>query len=300
MQRYFVSLFAVFFMVALPLHEAEAKRMGGGKSYGMQRDAPMKRDAEPRQNQAQTPPAGQAAGGRSWMGPIAGIAAGLGLAALFSHLGLGEEMANFLLLALLGLAAFMLIRWFMRRNQPAQPAMQYASQGAGQGSPPAPVRYQAPAAPSAPMTGSVRAPMPGSVAAVMGGMSNDHASSLPPDFDVAGFTRQAKVNFVRLQASNDAGNLDDIRAFTTPEMYAEIKLDVVERRGATQRTEVVMLDVDVLEAVEEGDRQIVSVRFHGMLRENSEQAMAFDETWHLIRPVDGSQGWLIAGIQQNG
>jgi len=300
MQRFFLSLFAVFFMVALPLHEAEAKRMGGGKSYGMQRDAPVQRDAAPRQNQAQTPPAGnaagQAAGGRSWMGPIAGLAAGLGLAALFSHLGLGEEMANFLLLALLGLAAFMLIRWFMRRNQPARPAMQYASQGAGPGNPPAPMRFEAPA----PMTGRAAAAMPGSVAAEMGGLTNSTTSHLPAGFDVAGFTRQAKVNFIRLQASYDAGNLDDIRAFTTPEMYAEIKLDVKERGGATQHTEVVMLDADVLEALEEGDRQIVSVRFHGMLREDSEQAAAFDETWHLTRPADGSQGWLIAGIQQNG
>jgi predicted lipid-binding transport protein (Tim44 family) len=295
MQRFFLSLFAVFFTVALPMHEAEAKRMGGGKSYGMQRDAPTKREAAPSQNQAQTPPAGnaagQAAGGRSWMGPIAGLAAGLGLAALFSHLGLGEEMANFLMLALLALAAFMLIRWFMRRNQPAaRPAMQYA--GAGPGG------HNLPANPPARFAGP--APMPGSVAAELGNGQVSDYGHLPPGFDAEGFTRQAKVNFIRLQAAYDAGDLDDIRAFTAPEMYAEIKLDVDERRGATQKTEVVELDAEVLEAVEDGNRQIVSVRFHGLLREDSEQATPFDETWHLTRPADASQGWLIAGIQQNG
>lgn len=290
MQRFLLSLFAMFITFALPMHDAEAKRMGGGKSYGMQREAPMKREAAPRQNQAQTPPAGnaagQAAGGRSWMGPIAGLAAGLGLAALFSHLGLGEEMANFLMLALLALAAFMLIRWFMRRNQPAQPAMQYA--GAGQVGHNPPARFDGPA------------PMPGSVAAELGNVQVSDHGHLPPGFDAEGFTRQAKVNFIRLQAAYDAGDLDDIRAFTAPEMYAEIKLDIDERRGATQNTEVVMLDAEVLEAVEDGHRQIVSVRFHGMLREDSEQATPFDETWHLTRPADASQGWLIAGIQQNG
>lgn len=286
MQRFLLSLFAVFITFALPMHDAEAKRMGGGKSYGMQRDAPMKREAAPRQNPGSP---GNAAGQtpkRSWMGPIAGLAAGLGLAALFSHLGLGEEMANFLMLALLALAAFMLFRWFMRRNQPAQSPMQYA--GAGQGGHNPPARFDGPA------------PMPGSVAAELGNVQVSDYGHLPPGFDAEAFTRQAKVNFIRLQAAYDAGDLDDIRAFTAPEMYAEIKLDVDERRGATQKTEVVELDAEVLEAVEDGNRQIVSVRFHGLLREDSEQATPFDETWHLTRPADASQGWLIAGIQQNG
>lgn len=293
MQRLFLSFFAVFLSFALPMQEAEAKRMGGGKSYGMQRDAPMKRDATPNQssNQAQNSAAPNAAGAaaqsgkRSWMGPLAGLAAGLGLAALASHLGFGEEMANFMMIALIALAAFMLIRWFMRRNQPAQvrPA-QYAGAAAGSN---APVRFDA------------NQPLPGSVGGMNAGAAPASAPALPPGFDAESFVRQAKVNFLRLQAANDAGNLDDIREFTSPEMYAEIKLDIDERNGATQRTEVVTLNAEVLEAAEEGERQIVSVRFHGMLREDSEQTIHFDETWHLSRPADASRGWVISGIQQN-
>lgn len=303
MRRIVMSLIAVFFTFTLPMPEAEAKRMGGGKSYGMQREAPMKRDAAPRQNQsnqAQNAPAGNSAagqaGGRSWLGPVAGIAAALGLAALFSHLGLGEEMASFLMLALLAMAAFMLVRWFLRRNQPAAGAMQYAGHSAGAG--PAPMPQPAPLtrAPTQPLSAQ---PMPGSVAAELGDAPAEQAPELPPGFDAEAFTRQAKVNFIRLQAANDAGDLDDLRAFTTPEMYAEIKLDIDERRGATQRTEVVELHAEVLEATEEGRRQIVSVRFHGVIAEDGEQAAPFDETWHLTRPADGSHGWLVAGIQQN-
>lgn len=291
MQRLFLSLFAVFFAFALPMQEAEAKRLGGGKSYGMQRDAPAKREATPNStpNPAQNA-AAQPAGKRSWMGPIAGIAAGLGLAALASHLGFGEEMANFLLLALLAMAAFMLVRWFMRRNQPRAQTLNYAGAGAG-ASTNQPLRFDA----SQPLT----QPLPGSVGSMNGAAPPAMASALPPGFDAEAFLRQAKVNFLRLQAANDAGNLDDIREFTSPEMYAEIKLDIDERRGVTQRTEVVMLDAEVLEAIEEGNRQIVSVRFHGTLREDDAEALPFDETWHLSRPSDASRGWVVAGIQQN-
>ena len=73
--------------------------------------------------------AAQAAGKRSWLGPIAGLAAGIGLAALLSHFGMGEGVANFLMLALLAFAAFMVVRWFLNRNKPAmQRPMQYAGQ----------------------------------------------------------------------------------------------------------------------------------------------------------------------------
>jgi len=286
MQRILLSLFALFLAFALPAHDAEAKRMGGGKSSGMQRQAPMKRDAAPQQA---TPPQNAAAPGqtpkRNWMGPLAGLAAGLGIAALLSHFGLGEGVANFLMMALLALAAFMLVRWFLNRNKPAVQPMQYAGQGAGS----APARFEAPAvlpgsaADTAPVAAS---PLP--------------PAAFPPGFDAEAFTRQAKVNFIRMQTANDAGNLDDLREFTTPEMYAELKLDIDERQGKTQHTEVVMLNAEVLEAAEENQRQIVSVRFHGMLREDSEAATPFDEIWHLSKPVSGNQGWVVAGIQQNG
>jgi predicted lipid-binding transport protein (Tim44 family) len=245
----------------------------------------MKREAAPQQGQmppAQAP--GATPGKRSWLGPIAGLAAGLGLAALFSHLGLGEGMANFLMLALLVLAAVMLVRWLMRRSQAsAERPMAYA------GARPAP----APDATPAPARFDAGAPLPGSPAAM-----TPAQASLPPGFDAAAFERQAKVNFIRLQAAHDAGNLDDIREFTTPEMYAEIKLDIDGRAGAASRTEVVTLESRVLEAVEENGKQVVSVRYTGLIREDSDNAEPFDEIWHLSRPAHGKGGWVVAGIQQ--
>ena len=70
--------------------DAEAKRMGGGKSFGMQRQstAPAKAPAaapQQAQNSAAAAPGAAAQPKRSWMGPLAGLAAGLGLAALPAH-----------------------------------------------------------------------------------------------------------------------------------------------------------------------------------------------------------------------
>jgi predicted lipid-binding transport protein (Tim44 family) len=124
-------------------------------------------------------------------------------------------------------------------------------------------------------------------------------ANIPAGFDSAAFERIAKMIFIRMQAANDSGDLNDLRAFTTPEMFAAIKLDLQERGSATQRTDVVRVDAEVLDVAEETDRQVVSVRFHGLIREEMEGvAEPFDEVWHLVKPADGSREWAIAGIQQ--
>ena len=196
-------------------------------------------------------------------------------------------MASFMMMALLAMAVFAVIGFFMRKRASVQsPAM------AGAGG--AYAQHRASADVAAVPNGGVRSIQPAGAMAEPSAVRN-----IPREFDVAAFVRQAKVNFVRLQAANDAGNLDDIREFTTPEMFAEIKMDFAERHGASQQTDVVSIDADVLEVVEEPTRYVVSVRFTGLIREDHEAAaMAIDEIWHLVKPRDGRGGWLLAGIQQ--
>jgi len=282
MRSILLALFTVFIAFALPIQDAEAKRFGGGRSSGLQRDAMPQKQAAPQRSadNAAAPNSGTAAptGKRSWMGPVAGLAAGLGLAALASHLGLGEEFANFLLIALLVLGGLFLFRLLTRsRTQSVPQGMQYAGMGAG---------------------GNVSA-FPGAASPATVAVNATPQAALPAGFDAEAFVRQAKLNFIRLQAAYDAANLDDIREFTTPEMYAEIKLQLGERGDAGQRTEVMMLDAEVLDCVEEPNRYLVSVRFHGLIREEEDAPAAdFDEVWHLAKPADGSRGWAVAGIQQ--
>jgi len=174
------------------------------------------------------------------------------------------------------MAAFMLFRFFMRRNAPA---MQYA------GAPPAAMNPGAPAA------------FDQTPAAL--GTRSATARSYPPGFDATAFSRDAKLNFIRLQAAFDAGNLDDLRAFTSPEIFAELSMQLAERGDSAQATDVMSLDAEVLEAIDEGNRHVVSVRFTGQVREAADAAPGvLDEVWHLTKPANGQGGWVIAGIQQ--
>lgn len=267
----FLSLLAVVLTLGLTTvaFDAEAKRLGGSKSVGMQRQStPAKAPTAPAATNAAPAAAGAAAAsGRSkWMGPLAGLAAGLGLAALASHLGFGEEFASMLLIGLAVMVVLAVVGMIMRKRAAQQGGgMAYAGAGAGSAGAGG-FNTARPAAQPAQFTAAGAA----SGGSMIGANLQGAAPAIPADFDVAGFVRNAKINFIRLQAANDAGNLDDLREFTTPEMFAELQMDIRERNGAVYRTEVLDLDGDVLEVAEEANRYVVSVRFTGSLREEGE------------------------------
>jgi predicted lipid-binding transport protein (Tim44 family) len=103
--------------------------------------------------------------------------------------------------------------------------------------------------------------------------------------------------FIRMQAAHDAADLNDLRQFTTPELFASVRLDLQERGAAPNHTDVVRVDAEVLDVAQEAERQVVSVRFHGLIREEQDaDAQPFDEVWHLVK-AEGAN-WAIAGIQQ--
>ncbi|MBI5256823.1 MAG: Tim44 domain-containing protein [Burkholderiales bacterium] len=291
MKRILLSLFMAVLSLGFITTPVEAKRLGGSGSSGMQRQTPP--PAKPAATPNPTPtPAGAAAAApkRSWMGPLAGIAAGLGIAALMSHLGLGAEMGSFLTMILLAVAAVFLVRFLLRRFGPKVAASNGAPQGmqfAGAG----------PSLHGGPGFGSGGAVAHAASAQPAPAVSGGH---LPPGFDAPAFERIAKLIFIRMQAANDAGNLDDLRQFATPEMFATFRLDLQERQSSPQQTDVVQLNAQVLDFAQEADRLIVSVRFHGLIREERDAPAApFDEIWHLVKPADGSREWAIAGIGQN-
>ena len=297
--------FAVMSAGLVPM-DAEAKRMGGGTSSGMQRSVPARpppaaAPAQPAQAAPTAPatagaaPAAAAAPKRSWMGPLAGLAAGLGIAALMSHLGMGAAFGNIIMMVLLGLVAFVAIRFVMSRfNRGAASGAMATPNGMqfADATPPATSSSSSwtQSAPAAALLPAAAAVATAPAAAV---------STLPAGFDAEAFERIAKMIFIRMQTANDSADLNDLRAFTTPEMFAMVKLELQERGSAAQTTDVVRIDAEVLDVVSEAERQIVSVRFHGLIREEKDGVAApFDEIWHLVKPADGSREWAIAGIQQ--
>jgi predicted lipid-binding transport protein (Tim44 family) len=311
-----LSLFALVLAVGLStvaLEAEAAKRMGSGKSLGTQRQATSDKAPATATPAAQaTPAAGAAAGAaaaapsRSWMGPIAGLAAGLGIAALASHLGFGDALANMVMMGLLAAAVMVAIGFFMRKRtaarQPGTAApggLQYAHVN------PESARHAGGADTHAPaykvlMPASAGSAIGSSIGSSIGsGAGSSGPGRIPADFDSEGFERNAKTNFVRLQAANDARDLDDIRQFTTLEMAAELQLEMAERGTAPQKTEVVSLEARVMDVEEDAERYLVSVRFTGVMRDGSSQPdEAFEEIWHLVKSRQGNGGWLLSGIQQ--
>lgn len=293
--------------------DVDAKRVGGGRNVGQQSGMAQRTPAQqpPQQmNQAGQPQSAQSAAARQqqaaqaqprnrWLGPIAGIAAGLGLAWLASSLGLGEEFGTLLLFLLVGMIALVAFRMFMARRAAARaggdagafrsglPGRDLAYEGAGGGARPGPVGGH-----SRPTAGSA-------------GGSFDAAAAAPgvtlANFDADQFVRAARNQFVRLQSAFDTGRIDELREFTTPTMFDELQRELAERHGATQTTEILTLDAQLLGAEKSGarDDDLAAVRFSGLLRESPQDpAQPVDEVWNFTRAGDGSSGWVLAGIQQ--
>ncbi len=297
------------------MSDADAKkRLGGGKSTGTQKES-IQRDATPPPAKLAAPVAAPAAAGATaaapaaasgmskWMGPLAGLAAGGLLAAMFMG-GAFDGLKFFDILLMIGLAVavFFVVRMFLRKKAAEMGGANQTdrTQYAGAGAP-----YSPPEVPSAATTTNrVATPEIGSrlsTANASPDVINAATASprIPADFDVAPFERNSKAAFIRLQASNDAKDLDDIREFTSPEMFAEIALQIQERGDAAQKTEVVSVDARVIEVVIENNKAVASVRYTGVIREDNEPTEGFDEVWHVAKDLsDDKSTWQLVGIQQ--
>lgn len=276
MKRLLLLLTVVLTSLTLLAANAEARRFGGGGSFGKQRTmSPQQIQRAPTAAPAAAgaPAAAPQPAGNRWLGPLAGLAIGAGLGAMFAGGGLGGmggAMGSILMMVALAAVVMFAVSLFRRQQQPA---MQYTGQGMPFGQPAAP-QY----------TGSGAAPISGNI---------------PADFPLEAFLRSAKMSFIRLQAANDRKDLNDVREYTTPEMFAEISMQFQERGNASQTTDVISVNPELLEVVNENDHAIASVRMSGQLSENNGTPESFDEIWHVQKSLkDDKAVWLLAGIQQ--
>ncbi|MGO4380165.1 Tim44 domain-containing protein [Pseudoduganella sp. RAF53_2] len=291
--------------------ELSARPMGGGRSFGRQSSSVSRMPAAPAPSQSPSmaprqaaqpapapavPPAVTPKPPSPWKGILGGALLGLGLGALFSHFGMGGAMASafgsILMIALVGGVIFFLFN-MLRRKQEPRPVSAFGGQqsynqsynqtpeiGSGISQPAAsqPVQPEPVAAPAAPA---------------------HQQWGVPSDFDTPAFLRSAKGNFIRLQAAWDKGDVEDIREFTTPEVFAELRMQIQERGATKDYTDVVQIDAELLGIENDGKDYLASVRFTGMIK-SAPDALAepFKEVWNLVKPVSGDRGWLLGGIQQ--
>ena len=307
---------AAFAMVGADI--ADARRLGGGRNLGAQRQsvapppspsapaaAPAAGPAGAASNPVMPPgaatarsapttaaaPAAAAAGaartGMSrWMGPLAGVAAGLGLAWLAHSLGFSEALLSALLIGLAIVAVIVVARMFLARRSGAGPAP-YARAGVGSAS------DRRSFEPVASRETPRFEPAFGSKPPV----DTSHGR-FPPGFDAPAFLEQARKQFARLQAAYDAGDRALLSDVMTPALFAEVASEL-DARVSHAPTEIVALNPEIVEVSTEGNEHWASVRFHGLLREDGgTYPRPFDEMWNLVKPADGSSGWLLAGIRQ--
>jgi predicted lipid-binding transport protein (Tim44 family) len=268
MKRMWLGIAAVMLGLALAMPDAEARRLGGARSLGAQRSVTAPPKAAPAAP-VQKPVAAAA--------PAAGLLGGLAIGGMLGALFAGSPVLGGLLSALaIGLlvfAAIAVMRVLRTPRAATSPAFPYSGLGSE----------------------TVAAPPPSQAAGLdaRAAMSAPRAP-VPAGFDVRAFLRAAKENFIRLQMANDRGRLDELREVTTTEMYEALRAE-----AGGQQTDVVTLNADLLEVATEAGRHRASVRFSGLVRETPGAApSSFEEIWNLVKPADGSSGWLLAGIQQ--
>lgn len=306
-------LAAVFAAAILPDAEA-ARRLGGGQSIGRQSQNVTRREQvqPPANNPAVAPQKGAqppqpGAQPSRWGGILGGLAAGLGLAWLAHTLGFGVGFANVLMFALVAVVLLAVFGAVMRRRQgPQQQAYGYGGTPAPGEVAAAPRQYNPDKvgndASARPWERSSMAFEPAKVAGtglrIGSALEGSQSWGVPPGFDVQGFIAAAKRNFITLQDAWDRNDVAALRSMMTDEMLGEIRKQLVERGPQPNRTEVVMLDANLLGIEDLGSDYMASVEFSGMIREEpSSGPSPFREVWNMTKPKDGSIGWLVAGLQ---
>lgn len=251
----------------LAVDHADARRLGGGKTFGSQSRTVQQQPAAT-QNQATGNRATQARPGSRMGGMLGGLLAGGLLAALFFG-GAFDELRLMDILLVAG-AAFLLFKLFARRR----PAM---ADGPGQ-----------PDAPTGPRSfQAAQAPL-GSGAAF---------ASEPEWFDRERFLGGAKEHFMTLQRAWDNNDFAGIQEYVTPELYNLLR-EERDRQPANNRTEIVRLFAELGDIREVDQEAEATVIFHGIIAENGEEN-EFNETWHLTRQLRDGAPWYLQGIEQN-
>ena len=319
------------------LNAEAARRMGSGKSVGQQSNQVTKRDAAPQtpaapaQHAAPTsaakPAAAPAAAApkKPWGAMLGGLAAGLGLAWLASSLGMGEAFGNILMALLIGVAVVAVIGMILRaRRGGAAQSGGLAYQGAGASADnPATFKQYSPnnvgndasarpwegqntrfdSSAASQSTGSMIGSGIGSGlnASASDSLSGSQTWGIPAGFDVDSFVTAAKRNFVTLQDAWDRSDISALRSMMTDAMVVEIRNQLSEREaqfpGQPNKTEVVMLEAQLLGIEEQADDYMASVEFNGMIREDASSGPSpFREVWNMTKSKQGG-GWLVAGVQ---
>ncbi len=310
----FALFLVVFFSLFTISQAAEAKRFGGGKSFGYSKSVPSKsfnkapKAAPQAPNKAAAATAGAGTKSRAgMMGLLGGLAAGGLLAAMFMGDGFeGLQIMDILLFALLAFVLFKLFRHFAGRRREAQPAYgnHYEETPA-----PSTTTERTTHAAEEPIAQRAATPEynPTSGESIfgsnLGGTPSEEATTVtdtPAWFNAEQFIEGAKGHFVTLQKAWDSADLSEVESYCSPELFEAIKQEMQGIQAGDNETVVDTLNAEIADMSIDGNYFIVSIRFSGFIKEGAaEDAHAFNEIWHIRRLANDDGTWQVAGIQQN-
>ena len=290
------SLLAMFISVTGLSTTVEAKRFGGGMSFGksfkkqksFSKPAPQQGASKHKAAPTQGAASGARAGGM--MGILGGLAMGGLLGAMF--FGGAFEGINFMDILLMGGIAFAIF-WFMRRAANGR-REEYAHAGHHNQS------FGHSAEPQQPNAQQQATLMSAETSAI--------DTSATPDLDTDHFMQAAKDIFVRMQTDWDAKNIEDIRKFCTPDVAEHISGQLQSMGENTTQTEVVMLHAEIAGTWLESNLEWAAVHFQSVLKErtlNSDSVVVatedtnINEVWVFQHnPNNDDPTWYLSGIQQ--
>ena len=274
---------------------AEAKKFGGGKSFGKS----FKTAPAPKQQQQNTNTLSrqdQTKAGSTKKGLMGGLLGGLlagGLLAAF--FGGAFEGINFMDILILGLIAFVIFK-FMRgmlgakqgsmnqqRQQPAfggnNPRSQFDQEQSN---------FQ-----------SFEQPQSGATAGGFGSAGqSDVPHNYPPGFDQAAFVNGAREHYRILQGAWNHNELHTIEEYVSPSLLQDLISERAKLDGE-QHTDVMYVDAEIVRADYDATKAQLSLQFSGRYRdaiENIEEDI--EDIWHLERDLTVANApWLIVGLQ---
>jgi predicted lipid-binding transport protein (Tim44 family) len=304
----FATIFLAMTLLMSGIQEAQAKRMGGGRSFGSKPSysAPYQRSTTPgatsqptrspsqQQAAAQNQAARQGWAGR---GGLMGMLGGLALGGLLGSMFFGGAFENLNMMDMLVFAgiAFLLFRLFKGRQ--TQPVAGNAYGRTNHSDSVTPNDYSTPA------TGSNSAGFNtdllfGKNAAASGVNSVPVSNQVPADFDQTAFLAGAESAYRYLQSAWDSRDLAAIRGLTTDKVFAEIQ-DQLRSSNGNNKTEILKLTAELLEVREQGTELEAVVLFDSLMREDEGETEQVREVWHFTKPVNSKQPkWYLDGIQQ--
>ena len=308
-----LSLFLVF----ATMNDAEAKRFGGGGSFGGRSSysSPYQRSAQPsrpanqgQQAGKQSPSANPGMPNRGLMGMLGGLAIGGLLGSMF--MGGGFHGLNLMDMLVFGGIAFFLYKFMAARKASTQRPVfgQPSGRTSHDSYQDTASSYQqhpdqsAQNSPSGFNTDILFDKNKKSADLSDQSVQQDADFStvvVPANFDANGFLAGAKIAYKNLQKAWDERDLAEIRGLTTDKVFAEIQ-DRIKASTEDNHTDILKLEAEILEVREIGDEIEVVVLFDTVMREdNDAQAGQVREVWHFIKPSNPKQTkWLLDGIQQ--